>query len=221
MRKILLFGASGHAKVVIDILEKSGLWDIVGIIDGRRADTEATVYGHKVLGSDEDLPRIAQEMSVDHGIIAVGDNFRRAKIRQKILGLCPEFKFGSAIHPGSVIARGVSVGEGTVIMAGAVVNSDTRIGRFCIVNTNASMDHDSQLEDFASLAPGAVLGGNVTIGAFSAVSLGAMVKHGIAIGEHSVVGAGAIVMRDVQAYCVCYGQPSRFVRARQPGDSYL
>lgn len=221
MQKIIVFGASGHAKVVIDILEKSGRWEIVGIVDGKQSGAAGSVFGHDILGADEDLPGIVEKMDVVHGIIAVGDNFLRNRIHQKILNLCPGFKFGTAVHPDSSIARGVTIGDGTVIMAGAVINSDAKVGRFCIVNTNASLDHDSHLDDFASLAPGAVLGGNVTVGPFSAVSLGAMVKHGVTIGGHAVVGAGSIVMRDVPGLSVSYGQPCRFVRSRKPGDSYL
>lgn len=221
MKRIVVFGAAGHARVVIDVLEKTRLWDIVGVISGSQAAVTNQVFGCTVLGQDDDLPRIVREQEVHYGIIAVGDNFLRDRIRRKILSLCPDFQFATAVHPDSSIARGVAISEGSVIMAGAVVNSDARIGRFCIVNTNASLDHDSSLGDFSSLAPGAVLGGNVRVGAYSAVCIGAMVKQDIVIGEHSVVGAGAIVMQDVPGYSVCYGQPCRFVRERVPGESYL
>lgn len=221
MKRIVVFGAAGHAKVVIDILEKARQWDILGVITGSNSNVTSPFFGYTVLGQDDDLPRIVREREVEHGIIAVGDNFLRDRIREKILSLCPDFQFATAVHPDSSVARGVTISEGSVIMAGAVVNSDARIGRFCIVNTNASLDHDSSLDDFSSLAPGAVLGGNVRVGAYSAVCIGATVRQDIVIGEHSVVGAGAIVLQDVPGYSVCYGQPCRFVRERAPGESYL
>ncbi|MBC7980413.1 MAG: acetyltransferase [Armatimonadetes bacterium] len=221
MKKILVFGASGYAKVVIDILDKSGEWEISGIIDERGASGAVSWFGYPILGADADLPIIVEEKEVEHGIIAVGDNFLRNKIYLKILSLCPQFQLGTAIHPNASIAKGAVIAEGTVISAGAVVNSDSRIGRCCIVNTRASLDHDSSMGDFSSLAPGVAMGGNVHVGAFSAVCIGAVVKHGIVIGEHSVVGAGSIVMGDIPPLSVSYGQPCRFVRSRKKGEPYL
>lgn len=221
MNRIVIFGASGHAKVVLDIIKQMGHYDVIGIIDGANAGSMTAILNQRILGCDDDLPKIIDDFSVDCGIIAVGDNFRRGMIHRKIEGLCPGFKFGTAIHPRACRAEDAIIGEGSVVMAGAVINSGSKIGRSCILNTNSSLDHDSEMEDFSSLAPGVVGGGNVTVGTCSAVSIGVIIKHGVTIGEHAVVGAGAIVMRDVPPFTVSYGQPCRFVRGRIAGERYL
>lgn len=221
MKKIVVFGASGHSRVICEIIKKSDAWRIIGIIDNASVASRIKNAGYRFLGTDDDLLQIADDFGVSHGIIAVGDNYRRDMIHRKILSLCPWFKFGTAVHPSACLAEDVTVGEGSVLMAGSVINSGARIGRFCILNTNSSLDHDSEMEDFASLAPGVVTGGNVSIGTCSALGIGAIVKHGVLIGEHAVVGAGAIVMRDVSSFSVSYGQPCKFVRARVAGECYL
>jgi len=220
MDAIVIVGASGHGKVLADIVEQAGQYRIAGFLDRNRpAGTE--FFGLRVLGAEADLPRLAQELGLAGMVVAIGDNWTRARVAGELSRLVPGLAFAAAVHPAARLARGATVGPGAVVMAGAVLNSDCRVGAHCIVNTGASLDHDGVMEDFSSLAPGAAVGGNVRIGAYSAVSIGASVAHGRKIGEHTVVGAGAAVLADLPDRCVAYGVPARVVRARQPGESYL
>ncbi len=217
---IVVIGASGHAKVVIDVIEKEGKYHIVGLIDSLKPLDE-TVFGYKVLGAEDKLAALVASGDVHGGLIAIGDNWKRYLVAEKVKSLIPQFKFISTIHPSAQVGRGVTVGDGSVLMAGAIVNSDSHIGNFCILNTKASLDHDGVMEDFSSLAPNATTGGKVVIGAFSAVSLGAGIIHGIKIGEHSVLGAGALAVDDIPHHSVAYGTPAKVIRKRLEGDKYL
>lgn len=219
-KSIVVIGASGHAKVVIDLLEKEDRHQILGLIDTHKSVGES-LFGYEVLGTDDYLPVLVNNRNISGGIIAIGDNWKRHLMAGKIRLLVPDFKFVSAVHPSAAVARGVTIGEGTVLMAGAVVNSDSRIGKFCILNTNTSLDHDCVMEDFSSLAPNAATGGNVTIGEFSAVSMGASIAHGIFIGEHTVIGAGGLVLENIPDHCIAYGVPAKVIRQRGEGDRYL
>lgn len=220
MQNIVLVGSSGHAKVVIDIVEQQGRYRIVGLIDAFRAVGETTL-GYAVLGSEPDLPALVAEHDLKGVIVAIGDNSVRARVTAKVAEVCASLPFVSAVHPSASIGKGATIGEGAVVMAGAVINPACSIGRGCIVNTQASLDHDSVMEDYSSLAPGVTTGGNCHIGSHAAVSIGAVLRHGITIGEHSVVGAGSLVLSAVEAFSIAYGSPARKVRDRQPGDKYL
>lgn len=218
--RIVVVGCSGHARVVVDILEEENRSQIVGLLDTYKAPgTEA--LGYLVLGTSDDLPALVSANICDSAIVAIGDNWIRSHMVQRVRELVPEIGFVAAIHPSARIARDVLIGSGTVIMAGAVVNTGCQIGEFCILNTCSSLDHDSTMERFSSLAPRAVTGGGVRIGAFSAVCIGAVISHSIRIGEHTVVGAGATVLRNVPDRVVAFGTPARAIRERNPGDSYL
>ena len=220
MQNIVIVGASGHAKLVIDMIEKTGQYQIYGLLDSfRPVGTE--ILGYSVMGTEYDLPQLIMSQDIDGVIVAIGDNFVRAQMVERIQSVCPDLPFITVIHPSANLGKGVLIGQGSTIMAGASVNADALIGDFCIVNTHASLGHDSSLGDFASLAPAVAVGGNVNIGAFSALGIGAIVRHGVSIGEHSVIGAGALVLQNIESQVVAYGSPAKVIRSRLAGDPYL
>lgn len=218
MREIVVFGSGGHAKVVIDVIEKQGEYSIAGLIDDRRPPGE-TLLGYRILGGAADISHAAKGITT--GIVAVGDNWQRHLLAENILELQKDFEFITAIHPFTAISRDVEIGPGTVVMAGVVINSGSRIGRHCILNTRCSLDHDNSTGDFATVGPGAVTGGNVAIGEFSTLALGASAIHGVKIGPHTVIGAGSCVLKDVEGRSVAFGCPARRVRERKEGEKYL
>lgn len=220
MDNIIIIGSTGHAKVIIDIVEREGRYKIVGLLDRYRKVGEQTL-GYQILGQEEDLPLLTVRYTLRGAIVAIGDNFIRSKVTARVKDISPDVSFVSAIHPRASIAKHVSVGEGAVIMAGVVINPCCSIGRFCILNTNSSLDHDSVMEDFSSLAPRVATGGNCRIGGYSAVSIGAVLINGIQIGEHTVMGAGSTALKNIDSFKVAYGTPAKVIRDRKPGDKYF
>ena len=220
MSAIAVVGASGHAKVVIDIIEREGKHRIAGLVD-RSGEVGTIHFGYEIIGRDEDLANLVDAYSLTGAVVAIGDNWIRFQAVRAIEGNVPGFGVVTVVHPSAQIAQGATIGAGTVIMAGAVINPDSRIGRGCILNTNSSIDHDAEMGDFSSLAPNAATGGNVCIGECAAVGLGACVLEGRRVGEHSIVGAGATVLNDIPGFVVAYGTPARVVRSRAAGDRYL
>ncbi|MDQ0194113.1 acetyltransferase [Paenibacillus wynnii] len=218
MEKIIVFGAGGHAKAVIDVIEKAGLYEIIGILDSYKAPG-SMIYGYEVLGDEQVVFNLGSQ--IYGGIIAIGDNWRRSQLVDHMTSLHPEFNFISAVHPSATLAKGTVIGQGCVIMAGAIIGSDTNIGDHCILYSQASVDHDSTLGNFVTFAPHTATGGNVHIGDYSVISIGANIIHSTVIGEHTVIGAGSTVLTDISGYCVAYGTPARIVRARQLGERYL
>lgn len=220
MDNIVIIGSSGHAKVIIDIVQQEGKYNVVGLLDQFRDVGEKTL-GYPVLGKEEDLPKLIKAHALKGAIIAIGDNFVRSKVAVRIEEISPDLPFVSAVHPKASIAMEVSIGEGTVVMAGVSINPCSTVGRFCIVSTKSSLGHDSVMEDFSSLGSGATTGGNCLIGQYSAISIGAVIIHGIHIGEHTVIGAGSLVMKPIESFFVVYGTPAKVIRNRKQGDKYL
>lgn len=220
MARIFLFGSGGHARAVLDVLFSEDQHEIVGIVDGSRKKG-TTFSGLPVLGGDDEALELADSYDVNSGIVAIGDNWRRAEVVRTIEAQLSEFTWVSSIHPNAHVAPSSTIGVGCVVMAGAVVGPNSVLDDFCIVNTLSSLDHDGTMGSFSSLAPGAHLGGRTNIGSFSAVCLGASVIHGVEIGPHTVVGAGATVLGDLPPRVVAFGSPAKVVRQRAEGESYL
>jgi sugar O-acyltransferase (sialic acid O-acetyltransferase NeuD family) len=219
MANYLIFGAAGHARVVADCVECCG-GKVAGCLDSFQPASGATGWGIPILGGEQDAGRLA-EMWDAGVVVAVGDNWGRAQVAERLRRVHAGLRFPTLIHPSAQVSRHTTIGEGTVILAGAVVNAGANIGSFCLLNTRCSLDHDSVMGDFSSLAPSATVGGNVNIGAYAAISLGASVIHRIRIGAHAVVGAGAVVVRDVPDFTVSFGNPAQARRTRQTGERYL
>jgi sugar O-acyltransferase (sialic acid O-acetyltransferase NeuD family) len=216
---IVIVGASGHAKVIIDIVERQGAFRIAGLIDSFKVPgTE--LMGYNVLGNEDCIAELLALGKITGGLVAIGHNWVRCRVVKKIRELAPGFRFFTAVHPSARIAREVTLGAGTAIMAGVSINPGARIGDFCFINTNASVDHDTVLAEFSCLQPNAATGGNVKIGECSAISMGATVIHGVTIDSHTVVGAGSTVLCDIPSSVVAYGTPCRVVRQRKPEDNY-
>lgn len=217
---IIVIGAGGHARAVLDVLRCEARFRVVGLIDSTRPLGEA-LLGARVEGREEDLSAVCRTLGTRQALVAIGDNWQRRATMERLVQRVPELRFVSARHPSATVADDVTVGPGAVIMPGAVVVSGSTLGAGCIVNTLASLDHDGVLDAHASLAPGAIAGGRVRVGACAAVGLGARIVHGASIGAHTVIGAGALVLADVPEQVVAYGVPARVVRARALDEPYL
>lgn len=218
--RVLVIGAGGHARSVLDVIRSEGRYLVAGLIDSSQPKGTPALGSH-VLGREQDLPVLCREQGTALGIVAIGDNWQRRAAMERLRALVPGFVFVSSVHPAATVAGDVTIASGTVVMAGAVVVSGSRIGNGCIVNTLASLDHDGVMEDYSSLAPGAVTGGRVRLGTCAAVGLGARVVHNLRIGAHAVVGAGALVMEDIPPEVVAFGAPAQVIRARAVDDPYL
>lgn len=215
MEKIIICGASGHAKVIIEVIEKQKKYEISGIFEDTPGMVGTKFMGYPVLGKIDDFNKN------DKGIVAIGDNYVRHQVVERIKNINNKFQFICAIHPSAVIGKSVRIGEGTFIAAGTVINAHAVIGKHCIINTLSSIDHDVIFGDFSSAAPGSHIGGGSEIGAFSIISMGVNVIQGIKIGDGTLVGAGSTVIKDIPEGVLSYGTPAKVIRKRNIDQKYL
>lgn len=202
---IFLVGASGHAKVVIDILEKQGKYVVDLLIDDNPDLKGTDFFSYPVAGTREDFLGLNDWPT--KGLVAIGDNGARAEISKWLLQ--HNIELISAIHPAAQLGRSVDLGNGTVVMSHVSINSGTRLGDNVIVNTNASIDHDCRIGDNVHIAPGARICGSVIVGNGSFVCAGATVIPNVYIGANVTIGAGAVVIRDVADNEIVGGVPAK------------
>jgi UDP-perosamine 4-acetyltransferase len=204
--RIVLLGAGGHGKAVLDLLRTVGpdRFAVVGLVDA--APRVARVLGVPVLGDESALPRLRAE-GITHAVPAIGDNAARAAAAGRLRAL--GFGLPALVHPSAILGAGVVHGDGVVVMARAVIGPEARIGDLALINTGAIVEHDCVVGEAAHVAPGAILAGAVWVGAHALVGAGASVRPSLRIGEDAVVGAGAAVAADVPAGARVAGVPAR------------
>jgi sugar O-acyltransferase (sialic acid O-acetyltransferase NeuD family) len=203
--RVVVWGAGGHGKVIVDALFASESCTVVGILDDDKAKSGTKVLGVLVSHSSVDLKALSKTLDFDHVAIGIGDNYARYKKFQQVksCGLKPM----NVIHPSAYISRFVELGVGITIMAGAVINPGTVIEDNVCVNTAASIDHDNHLEA-SHIFPNATLTGGVRVGQFAYVGSGAVVAPNLIVNKYSQVGAGAVVLKDVVEGALVAGVPA-------------
>lgn len=215
-RKLLIWGASGHASVVADIVRCQGGYEIVGFLDDANPERDGERFC--------DAPILGDRGRLDgllHGgvrYLILGFGNCEARLRLSEFATEKGFSLATAIHPEATVASSVEIGYGSVIVAGAVVNPGSRVGDNVIINTSASVDHDCTIEDGAHICPGACLAGDVHVERGAWVGAGATVVERVRIGAGTTVGAGSVVVEDLPSGIVAYGVPAKTVRRAESYD---
>lgn len=213
MRVIILGArADGHARVVLDILEASGV-TVVGFLDDDPTKWGQAIRGRPILGGVDRLAALITTHQLEGGIAAIGHNAQRRALGQHIrqAGL----QLVNAIHPTAHVASDAQLGAGVCLCPGAIVMPGARLGDCVTLYTAATVDHDSVLEDGANLSPGVHTAGRVHLGRDVFVGVGAVFIPDVRVGEGAYIGAGAVVIRDVAPYDVVAGVPARSIKKRE------
>jgi UDP-perosamine 4-acetyltransferase len=207
---LVIIGAGGHGRVVLDILRAGGEYTPVAMLDANASLHNTNINGVPVVGSVNLLPKLFTQR-VRHAIVAIGDN----RVRRSYAKLAEEagMELINAIHPTASVSQTATLGRNVVAAAGARVCADAKIGDSVIVNTNAVVDHECEVGAGVHVCPGALLAGRVRVGAGAFIGLGAKIIQCLNVGEDAVVGAGAVVLSDVPPATAVVGVPAHAIRS--------
>ena len=205
--RLVMVGAAGSGRELLDVVEAAGGYDIVGVVDDAPSDVNVQRLrdrGIPLLGSLEEW--LARGERVRY-LVGIEDPSVRRRIDRLFqdAGDVP----ATVVHPAAVIGSRTSFGEGTVIGAGAVISTNVTTGRHVHVLANATVGHDTIIGDHSSLWPAGVLSSEIRVGEGVIVGAGALVLPGLTVGDDAVVGAAACVVRDVPPGAVVKGVPAR------------
>ena len=204
MKKTLILGAGGHAKVVADVMQLTGV-SVDGFVTPN-LDVGNYFLNATIINDDDVLRWKPDEVNLLNGIGSLPYSMLRWRIAEKMRR--HGYRFGQVVHPSSIVARDVTVNEGGQVMAGAVIQPGSSIGRDTIINTGTSIDHDCVIGDQCHIAPGVSCSGGVKIGDDCHIGTGAVITQGVTIGNGCVVAAGSVVYRDLSDH-------SRLIQHRQ------
>lgn len=197
-KRVIVIGAGGHAKVLIDLLNQLS-YEIIGVtsLSNKKGETH---FGVPVLGDDAVIESHSpSDTALVNGIGSVPGS--RQSIRWRVFEkfMQQNYRFPSLVHPSAIIADSVTLSQGVQVMAGVVIQPDVSIAENTIINTRASIDHDCNLGKHSHIAPGVILCGEVNMGDRVHVGCGSVLTQEINVGSDVVIAAGSTLYRSVEA----------------------
>ena len=153
-RPLILIGGGGHCKSVIEVAESAG-YEIKGILDMPDEVGKEVLPGHKVIGTDDEIPQYVEECDF---IITVGfikNPLLRIKLYNKVKAAGG--RLATIIASTAHVSKYAELGEGTVIMHQAFVNAGAKIGDNCIINTFVNIEHDAEVGNQCHISTGTMV----------------------------------------------------------------
>ena len=192
-KPVIILGAGGHAKVIIDILSqrKTKILGVASLNNSKKVN-----YDYKIFSDEEVIANFdSQEVNLVNGLGSLPNDNKRYELSKKYLDF--GFKFITIIHTSSIISKDTDILDGAQIMAGAIIGPGSKVGEGTIVNSQSSIDHDCEIENYSHICPGVVCSGNVRIGSFVHISTGVSIINNINIGDNSIIYPGVTLLKDV------------------------
>jgi sugar O-acyltransferase (sialic acid O-acetyltransferase NeuD family) len=201
---MIIAGAGGHAREVIDVLELSSADDLF-LFDNVNASVPTIINGLTVLQTEEE---VKAKLQIDSRFILGTGN---STVRKKMYELFMQWSgkpFTCIANTAMISKQETTIGEGSNIMHAVFISNRVHIGTGCLINTRAHLHHDVGAGNFCEIGPAALLLGNVKIGHYVFIGAAAVILPGVIIGNNSIVGAGAVVTRDVPDNTTVKGNPA-------------
>lgn len=195
--QILLYGAGGHAKTVLEMVQAIGAFRLAGIVDDNAALVGTSVLGIPVIGTREILPQLfAQGLRLAaNGVGGIINLNLREQLFDLLAG--SGFAFPILQHPRATVEPSAQIFDGVQIFANAYVGSSSVLHEKCMINTGAVVSHDCEIGRYTHIAPGALLAGHVHVGERALVGMGVTTIIGLKIGSGARIGNGAVLLADV------------------------
>ncbi len=201
--RLVLIGAGGYAKSVIDSIDEKK-YQIMGFID----DIKSGVHlGLPIFSDSIDNFKEKEEYVY---FISIGDNVKRKYWYDRIVenGL----KVINVIDKTAILASDITYGRGIFVGKAAIINSDVRIGENVIINTKALIEHGGRIGNHSNVSTNTTLNGDVVVGNNCMIGSSSVVNGQLRIGDNSIVGSGAVVIRNVEENTVVAGVPAKKIK---------
>lgn len=204
-KPLILIGGGGHCKSVIEAAESAG-YSILGILDMPEDVGNEVLFGHKIIGTDDDIPAYVEQAEF---VITVGF-IKNPAIRIKIYNKIKEAggKLATVVASTAHVSKYATIGEGTVVLHHAFVNASAKIGKNVIINSFVNIEHDAEIGDQCHISTGAMINGGCKIGGRVFVGSQSVLANCISVGEEIIIGAGSVVRKSISEKGIYGGNPA-------------
>lgn len=210
MKPIILIGGGGHCISCIDVLERTGLYEILGIIDISKKLGEK-VLNYRIIGTDSEIEQFlpdCPDFLITAGQIKSSALRERLFYKIKMMG----GNLPVIISPIAHVSKFSKIEEGTVVMHHALINAGASVGKGCIINTKALIEHEAVVGSFCHISTASVVNGQTKIGDRCFIGSNTVIANNTDIVANTVIAAGSQVLRSIESPGIYIGQPLRKIR---------
>lgn len=204
-RPLILIGGGGHCKSVIEVVESAG-YEIKGILDMPDEVGKEVLPGHKVIGTDDEIPQYVEECDFVITVGFIKNPALRIKLYNKVKAAGG--RLATIIASTAHVSKYAELGEGTVIMHHAFVNAGAKIGDNCIINTFVNIEHDAEVGNQCHISTGTMVNGECKIGENCFIGSQSVCANCIEIASDIIVGAGSVVRKSLRMKGIYAGNPA-------------
>lgn len=206
-KKLIIIGAGGHSRVVVQEILKNNQFQIIGFVDDKIKNNK----DYNIIGNLAFFIKKFKNKKINL-FCAIGDIKSRLKIIKKIEKNKIKVKWAKIISKDAKVFQNVKIGDGTLVVTGSIININSTIGKHSIINTNASIDHDCRICDFVNISPGVSIAGYTTINNNSFIGIGASIKERIIIENNVTIGANSFVNKNCKKEKTYFGSPIKLYK---------
>jgi sugar O-acyltransferase (sialic acid O-acetyltransferase NeuD family) len=212
---MLVIGAKGFAKEVLEALHQNNQTDNLVFYDDVNVDAPKFLYGQFKILRNYNEAEVYFKTVDKRFTIGIGNPILRKNLAEKFTKMGG--KFSSVISSLAQIGHyGNTIHIGCNIMAGSIITNDISVGKGVLINLNCTIGHDCYIGDFVEMSPGVHISGNCNIGAYSIIGTNATILPDMKIGKNVIVGAGSLVTKDVPDNCMVVGIPAKIIKDLEP-----
>ena len=204
-RPLILIGGGGHCKSVIEVAESAG-YEIKGILDMPDEVGKEVLPGHKVIGTDDEIPQYVEECDFVITVGFIKNPALRIKLYNKVKAAGG--RLATIIASTAHVSKYAELGEGTVIMHHAFVNAGAKIGDNCIINTFVNIEHDAEVGNQCHISTGTMVNGECKIGESCFIGSQSVCANCIEIASDIIIGAGSVVRKSIRVKGIYAGNPA-------------
>ena len=212
---MIIIGAKGFAKEVLEVLHQSNQLDNLVFYDDISTDLSPLLFNKfKIITSLDQAENYFKTVST-HFTIGIGNPILRKKMYDKFIAIGGNY-LSTVSNYANIGNYNVTIGTGCNILQGVIISNNVTIGKGCILYYNTIVTHDTVIGDFVEIAPSVNLLGSCSIGNYTKIGANATILPKVTIGSNVIIGAGSVVTKDVPSNCVVVGIPAKIIKELAP-----
>ena len=209
VEKVIIFGLQDFASLAHFYLKQDDAFQVIGFTAHEKyLEGTSSFEGLSTVAFEE----IEKKYPVDTFRIFAPMSYRNMnRVRSAVYGEIQNkgYKMISYVHPTSVIATGISIGENCFILENNVIQPFVSLGNNVVLWSGNQISHHSSIGDHVFLGSQVAISGHSEIEPYSFLGIHSTVRENVRISEGTLVGMGALVTGDTEAWSIYQGIPAK------------